>query len=135
MDVTNTTCTLFWKKPIASDEVVKYNITPEDSENIFMSYSLFSAFPEVMFVLRELEPNTTYVLSVYISKIRKTLTTNCTTTTTVEFGMEKITFVFFLLLLRNVFISSFFLDNNFFNLQMNLMRTQYTRYHNEYVYT
>lgn len=79
LDVTNTTCTLYWKKPIDSEEVVRYYITSEDTEKNFMSNRLFTSLPEIKFEFTNLDPDTSYVLSVYISKIRNTLSTKCTT--------------------------------------------------------
>ncbi|XP_043465891.1 tenascin-like [Leptopilina heterotoma] len=79
LDVTNTTCTLYWKRPIDSDEIIRYYITSENGKN-FMSYRIFTSFPEVTFVFKKLEPDTTYVMSVYIAKVKKTLASKCTTT-------------------------------------------------------
>lgn len=85
LDVTNTTCTLYWKKPIDSEEVVRYYITSEDTEKNFMSNRLFTSLPEIKFEFTNLDPDTSYVLSVYISKIRNTLSTKCTTKQPTDF--------------------------------------------------
>ncbi|XP_043461822.1 uncharacterized protein LOC122498235 [Leptopilina heterotoma] len=93
LNVTYTTCTIFWNKPIGGDESVSYDIYPsKDVENL-TTFSYTTSLKEIPFSIPNLEPGSKYKITV-ISKIyNQILTQNstyCITRSNIESSVDLI---------------------------------------------
>ncbi|XP_043465892.1 fibronectin-like [Leptopilina heterotoma] len=79
LDTTNTTCTVFWRKPTNDYESLDYNINVDYTDTSFITYRYSTSLPEIKYTMEQLHPRTTYNISVYFFSLNTTFSTECTT--------------------------------------------------------